>query len=89
MKPLTKHSRFIGWALLAIFLTPLSVFASEDVKMLDLTSHWVGYTAIVLFVLAYALVIAEEEIHMRKSKPVIVAAGVIWGLIAVVYAQQP
>jgi len=45
--------------------------------------------SIFLFVVAYALVIVEEEIHMRKSKPVMVAAGVIWGLIALIYAQQP
>ena len=37
--------------------------------------------------IAYALVIAEEFIHMRKSKPVIFAAGVIWVLVAVVVKQ--
>jgi NhaD family Na+/H+ antiporter len=67
---------------------PQISFASGDVPMLDLTSHWVGYTALVLFVVAYALVIAEEEIHMRKSKPVMVAAGIIWALIAFIYAGQ-
>lgn len=81
-----------SWLLLsfAIFLIlPHSAFAAENAKLLDLTSHWVGYVSIFLFVVAYALVIVEEEIHMRKSKPVMVAAGVIWGLIALIYAQQP
>jgi Na+/H+ antiporter NhaD/arsenite permease-like protein len=38
-------------------------------------------------VLAYALVMAEEKIHMRKSKPVLVAAGLIWFMIGWVYVQ--
>ena len=35
-----------------------------------------------VFCLAYALVFAEEKLHLRKSKPVMVAAGVIWIIIA-------
>jgi len=73
---------------LLLFVFPQISFASGDVKMLDLTAHWVGYASIVIFILAYILVIAEEEIHMRKSKPVMVAAGIIWALIAIIYAQQ-
>src|SRR5436305_11077059 len=53
----------------------------------DLTGHWVGFAALAMFVAAYVLVIAEEAIHLRKSKPVVVAAGLIWTIIAVVYAQ--
>ena len=53
---------------------------------MDLTTHWVGFTAIVLFVTAYSLVITEEFTHLRKSKPVMLAAGIIWGLIAFQYA---
>jgi len=55
---------------------------------LDLTSSWVGYAALLLFVVAYALVMAEEYTHMRKSKPVLLAAGLIWGIIAYVYASH-
>jgi len=73
---------------LLLFAFPQISFASAEVKMLDLTAHWVGYASIVIFVLAYILVIAEEEIHMRKSKPVMVAAGIIWAMIAFIYAQQ-
>jgi NhaD family Na+/H+ antiporter len=54
---------------------------------LDLTGHWAGITAIVIFVLAYALVIGEEYTHLRKSKPVILAAGIIWALVAFQYSQ--
>lgn len=56
---------------------------------LDLTSSSVGYAAIVIFGLAYLLVMAEEFTHLRKSKPVIIAAGLIWALIAFVYQSHP
>ncbi len=39
--------------------------------------------ALAVFVLAYALVIAEEFTQLRKSKPVVLAAGVIWVLVGV------
>ena len=44
---------------------------------MDLTSHWVGISAIILFVVAYSLVITEEFTNLRKSKPVMLAAGII------------
>ncbi len=35
-----------------------------------------------LFFVAYLAVMVEEFTHLRKSKPVMLAAGIIWGLIA-------
>ncbi|MGB7453934.1 MAG: sodium:proton antiporter NhaD [Lysobacterales bacterium] len=52
---------------------------------MDLTTHWAGLLAIAIFTFAYALVILEENIHLRKSKPMIVAAGFIWMLVAFAY----
>ena len=57
-------------------------------SLLDLTSHWVGFTALGIFVVAYLLVMAEEFTHLRKSKPVILAAGIIWAIIAWYYQTQ-
>ncbi|WP_455218038.1 sodium:proton antiporter NhaD [Kaarinaea lacus] len=71
-------------------LSPSLLFASTQPlnKTLDLTSSPVGYVAIAIFILAYLLVMAEEFTHLRKSKPVILAAGVIWAIIAYVYASH-
>jgi NhaD family Na+/H+ antiporter len=55
---------------------------------LDLTSSWVGYASLLIFVVAYGFVMAEEYTHMRKSKPVLLAAGIIWGIIGWVYASN-
>ena len=68
---------------------PMAVFAGgESLKTLDLTTHWSGYTALALFVVAYIFVMGEEFTCFRKSKPVILVAGLIWGLIGWVYAQN-
>lgn len=56
-------------------------------ETLDLTRHWAGYFSLAIFLLAYVLVIFEEATHMRKSKPVMLAAGLIWAVIGVAYMQ--
>jgi NhaD family Na+/H+ antiporter len=52
---------------------------------MDLTGSGVGYAALVIFAVAYLVVMSEEFTHLRKSKPVILAAGLIWAAIAAVY----
>jgi NhaD family Na+/H+ antiporter len=54
---------------------------------LSLTEHWIGYAALIIFVVAYIFVVFEEQLHLRKSKPMLLAAGLMWLLIAVVYQQ--
>ncbi|MGI9465426.1 MAG: hypothetical protein ACR2OM_15900 [Aestuariivirgaceae bacterium] len=39
-------------------------------ELLKLTNHPLGFISLIVFLLAYMLVIFEEVIHMRKSKPV-------------------
>jgi len=43
---------------------------------------------LIVFFLAYTLVIAEEFIQLRKSKPVMVASGLMWLLVAFIASQQ-
>ena len=75
-------------SLLLTGMAPALVAAETGHQPLDLTSDVVGWTAVALFVLAYAFVMAEEFTHLRKSKPVILAAGIIWGMIGYVYAAH-
>ena len=58
------------------------------VGSLDLTASGIGYFSLVLFVIAYLLVMGEELLHLRKSKPVLVAAGIIWMLLGWIYTQE-
>lgn len=77
-------------AALALAAVPAAVLAasSEPAAGLDLTGSALGIAAVALFVAAYALIIGEETIHLRKSKPAVVAAGLIWILVALAYAGQ-
>lgn len=78
--------------LLAGLLLPGVAFANSSgisMEPLHLTDSPLGLLALALFVLAYALVMAEEFIHLRKSKPVILAAGLIWVIVAFMVSQQP
>jgi len=65
----------------------MSVFAAED-GTLELVEDWVGIVALILFTVAYVLVIIEEFTHLKKSKPVLLAAGLIWALVGYEYASQ-
>lgn len=74
--------------LVAAVLPGIAWSASAGGSQLDLTGHFAGFLCIGIFVLAYSLVIAEEFTELSKSKPVLVAAGVIWMIVAVVYASH-
>ncbi len=75
----------VSSACLVLLLT--SPMAHAATGSLDLTGSLAGVAAVTLFVLAYALVMGEEKLQMRKSKPVLVAAGLIWALIGWVYVR--
>ena len=54
---------------------------------MELLNHPVGIISIILFIIAYAFVMTEEVTHLRKSKPVLFVAGLIWAMIAWVGVQ--
>jgi NhaD family Na+/H+ antiporter len=73
-------------AALLLLMPAMPAIASGSVgEVQNLTGTGMGIFALVLFVAAYGLVIMEEKLHLRKSKPVIVAAGIIWILVALSY----
>ena len=74
--------------LILLSLFPSLSFAASTSPSLDLTSHMAGYLALIVFVIAYGFVMVEEFTHLRKSKPVILAAGIIWAIIGWVYASN-
>ncbi|MDD2557780.1 MAG: sodium:proton antiporter NhaD [Desulfuromonadaceae bacterium] len=71
--------------ILSLCFPALPALASEGAAPHNLTASVAGITALILFIAAYALVIMEEKIHLRKSKPVLIAAGVIWVLIGITF----
>ena len=75
--------------MLTLTMPSFALAATQTVhEPMDLTNAGIGFAAIAIFVFAYLLVMGEEFIHLRKSKPVIVAAGLIWGMIGWYYTQH-
>jgi len=77
--------------LLALMITGLPGLALADAEApaqaLNLTQSWVGYLAIAIFALAYMLAMVEEVTELNKSKPMVLAASLIWMFIASVYVS--
>ena len=55
---------------------------------MELLNHPISIISLLIFVIAYGLVVTEEVTHLRKSKPVLFAAGMIWAMIAWVGAKN-
>jgi Na+/H+ antiporter NhaD/arsenite permease-like protein len=66
---------------IALLLPQLAM--AGEFQNLGLTSTQRGIYTVLIFIIAYAFVMAEEFTHLRKSKPVILAAGIIWAHAAI------
>ncbi|MGR5541376.1 sodium:proton antiporter NhaD, partial [Vibrio campbellii] len=73
--------------LFPLLFVSTSVWASSA-PALDLTHSTVGYACLIIFAIAYTLVMLEEVLQLRKSKPVLLAAGIIWAILGYVYSQN-
>ncbi|WP_240618034.1 sodium:proton antiporter NhaD [Methylomonas sp. Kb3] len=60
---------------------------AEEFHNLGLTGTERGIYTVLIFLVAYGFVMAEAFTHLRKSKPVIFAAAVIWGHVEIL-AQE-
>lgn len=56
-------------------------------ESLGLTGTERGIYTVLVFIIAYGFVMAEEFTHLRKSKPVILAAGIIWAHAAILATE--
>ena len=91
MNFLTKLNIFL-LTILSLNFVPDLVYAADasgGPTSLNMIFSPVGIFCIVVFIIAYGFVMAEEFTHFRKSKPVILAATVIWVVIAYVASQDP
>jgi Na+/H+ antiporter NhaD/arsenite permease-like protein len=76
-------------ALTCLLLLPSSAaFGGHmDTTGASLTTHWAGFLSLATFIVALLLATLEEFTQLRKSKPMLVSAGIIWALIAIASAQ--
>jgi Na+/H+ antiporter NhaD/arsenite permease-like protein len=61
---------------------------AEGFQNLDMTGTERGIYTVLIFLIAYGFVMTEEFTHMRKSKPVILAAGIIWAHASILAQQK-
>lgn len=77
-------------ALWLLFITLLSFsslsWAATETQP-DLTHSTTGIICVAIFVVAYLVVMLEEKLKLRKSKPVLFASGIIWALIGYKFNQ--
>jgi Na+/H+ antiporter NhaD/arsenite permease-like protein len=74
----------------ALLLTTTGAAAAETATLnIHMSDTLLGFAALAIFVVAYCFVMAEEFTHLRKSKPVLFAAGVVWAMIAWHIASDP
>ncbi len=69
-----------------LLFLPQMVMAEEEI-VLGLTGTERGIYTVLVFIIAYGFVMAEEFTGLRKSKPVILVAGIIWAHAAVLAAE--
>lgn len=72
---------------IAAALLSAPAFASglaEAEGNLGATDTLAGYLAVFVFAIAYLIVIGEEKLKLRKSKPVLIGAGLIWVLVGII-----
>ena len=91
MNLLLKLSLSFFTILLTSLLPQITMAAesSSGPTSLDMITSPAAIFCIIIFIVAYAFVMAEEFTHFRKSKPVILAATLIWVIIAYVASQDP
>lgn len=86
----TQYAVFALLSFATLFGFPSLAYGSGGTEALvsgmslNSTSSALAIAALAIFVFAYIFVIAEEFIHLRKSKPVLLASGIIWILVAVI-----
>lgn len=87
MKIIIKPTLFLLLSALLMFLPILAFASSESPSELLSPGGKLGILALGIFVSAYLFIPFESQIHLRKSKPVLVSAGLIWILVALEYAS--
>lgn len=74
----------------ALFIPSLCLASGSGGELLNLhiTSEPIAILTLVLFVFAYLLVMTEEFTHLKKSKPVVLVAGIIWIIVAIIAKEK-
>ena len=73
--------------IMTLLIGTLSLFASSDstVEIPNLTMTWVGFETLIIFIIGYYFVAAEEKYAIDKAKPALFIGTFMFMLIALYY----
>ena len=75
--------------LITLYVFPSLSFAEEFVStQINLTHHFIGYLAAALTIIAYIAAMSEDVIALKKSKPMVLSAALVWFAICIYYAMH-
>lgn len=83
-----RHLIRLTGSLLLVFPALGCAETTTGAQTLDLTRHWAGYFSLVVMLLAYIAAMLEEETFLRKSKPMLMGATLVWFAVALAYRQH-
>ena len=69
-------------------MTEAAEAATTAAQHLDLTTTWVGIVSLIIFVVGYYFIAAEDKYHINKAKPALFAGTGIFMLIGVYFAMN-
>jgi len=72
----------------ALLLAPSLAGAQSETVVSEIVPYWGAWFALGTFGFAYVFVILEDRTHLRKSVPMIIAAGVLWVLVGLSPARD-
>ena len=72
--------------LLQLMFGVLFASSGEVVESLDLTSSWVGILSLIIFIIGYFFIAAEERYHINKAKPALFIGTFMFMLIGFYFA---
>ena len=77
----------LNWlfGLLLFAAWPQAYASGSEVVLQNLTGEWTAWLCVLIFILAYLLVFGEGRLSLKKSKPMLVASGIIWIFVAISY----
>lgn len=64
--PMTEYRKYRA-ILLVSCLPSVTLAAEEPMKLLDLTEHWAGFSALLIFAIAYLLAMIEEVTELTDG----------------------
>ena len=81
--------KFLAFIILLFLPTQLYAAGGEQALLnLEMITSPAAIFSLVVFIVAYFFVMTEEFSHLRKSKPVVLASGVIWLAVVITASKK-